>query len=715
MKKKILIGLIILIALGVGGFCIYKNIFQPEPEKEVAENEVAWLSPEGKPAELQFPGFAPGNLGLAITSDGKTAYIPFASDDSLLVVDLQTFTVTDSIDVSAAGSMLVSAAVVLSPDGKKLYVSNEGTKNVMVVDTESKRIEKVLPIEPLHSTAIAISKDGSKAYIPSDGGGLYVINTSNYSYRQILIPGVIFGPVVPSLSNPDLLYTVGTLLTPPGAEEEIFHPSFFSFDVANNTIVRSSRLSKQIIPLRAMARRIVVNSNETLAYFNWFDMASGDKGAGNFNILDLSSFKVQTSTPIENGAADFAVNEETGKVYIAGFWAGGGAPGKLSIPEYDILTQKVVRQIPVSPSSDQRAIAIDPVNSNYLYMTEGDYNLIRKADITTGKEIAKVQFNKADVRPYTIIRDDNNTGYIFSQFSRKIYRMDLSSGQLTGSIEMPFSFAGWGFYQDKLYFGDGKDIYAVKPSTGKIIESYRIGNNFNTKTFTFFGDKMATIDFEKGSMVGRRLLFFDAKNMSIIKSIDLPREPHGDKVIVSPDGSKLYIERGQMMGTTVITVFNASTLEIINTIEIPVAPQRRGATGFVEADFDETNRILYLAGFTSIYKINMDTDKLIDTLDLIDVYESQNIHGWPPSGLCGVMLSPSKDKLCVISGDAHSMYAYDLIKSSWATKITNLKGYFITDAVKSPDGQYVYTVNQESDSVTMVDLTSGDIVKIIEL
>ncbi len=718
MRKPFFVGLLFLVIFISG--CVERPMEKPAGYNETsmaepAENEEAWLPPEEKPAESQFPGFAPGNLGLAITSDGRTAYITFASDDSLLAVDLSTFTVTDSIDVSAAGNMLLSTAAVLSPDGKKLYVSNYGTRNVMVVDTENKRVEKVLPIEPLYSTAITMSRDGSKAYIPSDANGLYIVNTSDYSYRNISIPGMIFGPVAPSLSNPDLLYAAGTLLTPPGTEEEIFHPSFFTFNVTSNVIVRSSRLPEQIMPPRALARRLVVNSNETLAYFNWFDTASGDKGAGNFNIFNLGSFKVQASTPIENGVADFAVNEKTGKAYIAGFWAGGGAPGKLSILEYNIPTNEVVRQIPVSPSSDQRAIAIDPANANYLYMTEGDFNFIRKVDITTGKEIAKVQFNKADVRPYAIIRGDNNTGYIFSQSSRKVYRLDLNSGQLIGSIEMPFSFAGWGFYQGKLYFGSGNSIYVVKPSNGKIIKEYRIGNNFNPKIFTFFGDKMATIDFEVGSMVGRRLLFFDIKDMSIIKSIDLPREPHGDKVIVSPDGSKLYIERGQMMGTAVITVFNASTLGIINTIEIPVVPQRRGATGFVEADFDETNRSLYLAGFMSIYKINMDTDKLIDILDLIDVYESQNIRGWSPSGLCGVALSSSKDKLLVVSGDAHSMYAYDLTKSSWTTKIANLKGYFITDAANSPDRRYLYTVNQESDSITMVDLTSGDVVKIIPL
>ena len=166
-----------------------------------------------------------------------------------------------------------------------------------------------------------------------------------------------------------------------------------------------------------------------------------------------------------------------------------------------------------------------------------------------------------------------------------------------------------------------------------MIKKYSIGDNFNPQTFTFFGDKMATIDYREMS-IGRRLLLFDAKTISIIKSVELPNEPYGDKVIVSPDGSKLYVEYGPNFGVATITIFDASTLNVINTIKIP-----------------------YLDGFASVYKINMDTDKLIGILDLIDLYESQNIRGWSPFGLAGVALSPTKDKLFVVSGDAHSMYA----------------------------------------------------------
>ncbi|GAI11207.1 unnamed protein product, partial [marine sediment metagenome] len=236
-----------------------------------------------------------------------------------------------------------------------------------------------------------------------------------------------------------------------------------------------------------------------------------------------------------------------------------------------------------SPSSDQRAIAIDPTNENYLYMTEGDFNLIRKVEISTGGEIARAQFNKADIRPYAIIRGDNNTGYIVCQSSQKVYKLDLMSGQLMGNIPLPdgASHAG-GYYQGKLYFSGGRNIYSIDPSDGSLIETFDIGIDINPITLTFFNDKMATIDFET-VMIGRRLLFFDARTMSVLKSIELPREPHGNKVIASPDGSKLYVARGSAMGTAVITVFDALTLENINTIEIPISSlPRRGATGFVE-------------------------------------------------------------------------------------------------------------------------------------
>jgi len=646
---------------------------------------------------------SPGTLGLAITRDGKTAYISFMMDDSLLVLDLSNFSIMTAIDVSEAGIMLASGQAVLSPDDSKLYVVNHGTRNVMIINTKNNTVEKVLPIDPYYGAGdrISVSYDGTAVYIASYDR-LYVVNSSDNSYHQISIPGIFFDSVEPSVSNPNLLYCIGGLGTPQRA--------FFTFNLSSNAVERASNLTNEALPPDTPPMRFTVNSNETAAYFGSFKTIS-DKGVGNFNVFDLDSFEILFSTPIECGVSDFAVNAETGKIYITGFWSGGDTPNTGYIREWDMSTNSVITEIFVSPSNDQRAIAIDPTDSNYLYMTE-DWNFIRKVEISTGKEIQKLKFNKEDIMPDVLIRGDS-VGYIVCQRSDDIYKLNLSSGQLIGSISLPYGAHGGvlGYYQHKLYFIVGRrHIYSVDPSDGSLIETFDIGININPIKLTFFNDIMATIDYTPGTMIGNQLLLFDANNMTVLKSIDLPSEIHSDRVVASPDGSKLYIARGSMDGPTVITVFNASTLDVINIIETPY-----GATGFLGGDFDETNRILYLCGFNSIFKIDMDTDELIEILDVWDVYGLRNTGGWPIGGLTGVVLSSTKDKLFVISGDAHCMYTYDLVNSSWTTRITNLKGYTPTSTSYSPDRKYLYTVNPKSDSITMVDLTLGDVVKIIEL
>lgn len=655
-------------------------------------------------------GWAPGPLGLAITPDGKTAYVSFSLDDSVLVVDLETLTINDSIDVSAAGIQLGSGTALLSLDGKKLYVSNYATKNVMVVDTSNKQVSKVLPLQPLFAVALAVSPDGSKVYVSSEDGGLYIVSTADDSYQRIYIPGVIFGPIAPSHNNPNLVYTAGSL-----AHQGNFQSSFFAFNIATQTVERSASLTSEVMPFPTLPRRVVLNSTETVAYFGWVGAGQGDRGVGNLVRFDLNAFQVTVSAPADSGVTDFVVHEPLGKIYVIGFWPGGGSPNNVPILEWDMSTNTFVRNIPLAPntSSDQEAIAVDPTNSDFLYETDADHNLLRKVQISTGQEVGRVQFNKDAFRPYAIIRG-GNTGYIFGS-SQNIYKLDLGSGQLIGRIRVPVPFTGWGFYQDKLYVSSGTDILAVNPGDGSIIQRYPVGWNIRPILFTFFGDRMVAIDYVDG-MIAKQMVVFDARTMTLLKSIPLPNEPHGDKVVASPDGSKLYVVRGPCIwGTTVITIISGTTLEVVNIIEIPPADLRRGATGFLEGEFDEANRILYLLGFESVYKIHMDTDTLIGTLDLIDIFEAWGRLGWSPTGLAGVSLSPSKDKLFIAAGDSHSLYTYDVANSSWSTKITNLKGYFITDGVASQDRHYLYTANTRSDSVTMVDLTTGDVVKVIDL
>lgn len=617
------------------------------------------------------------------------------------------------MDVSPAGNMLVSSTAVLTRDGKRLFVTNSGTKNLMVINTENNSVEKVLPIKPRYAIAMGLSADGRKLFVPSEDASLYIVDTVDLSYRQFFAKGASFGPVVPSSSNPDLLYAVGTYVVPPGHTAQ---PAFFTVNITDGTVERSVILD---LPQTAQVRRLIISPDESRAYFGWCDH-SADKGTGNLDIINLKSFSIISSEPVENGVVDFTVNEETEKAYILGFWTGGTAPGSSFIMEWDISNNSLVHKINVDPSGDQRAIAFDPSNANYLYMTEGDpVNILRKVEISSGKEVATIKFNKVDVQPYAIIRD-SNTGYVVSlNTSKVIYKLDLTSGQLIGRLEMPYEhLAGWGFYQGKMYVSNGGDIiYAIDPSDGSIIKTYQTGTPLRTIKFTVFGDRIAALDFEN-AMIARRLVVFDARTMKLLNSIDLPPDSYGDKVTASPDGSKLYVLHGpsslSMMPTTVI-VLDSTTLKTLNTILItPTRSPTDGVAG-AEADFDEVNRVLYIVGHASVYEIGMDNDKLIGTLDLVDVYGGPQYIRWSPTGLTGIVLCPTRDKLFIVSCDAHSVFTYDLAKSAWSPDVINLKGYFITDAVASPDKRYIFTANGRTDSVTQFDTTSGQIVRIIGL
>lgn len=653
-------------------------------------------------------GWAPGFLGLAITSDGKTAYVPFSQDDSLLVVDLSNLSVTDSIDVSSAGNQLDSGSAILTPDEKKLYISNYAAGNVMVIDTAGKKVKSVLPLKPAGYIASSISRDGSRVYVPSADGGLYIINTADDTYDRVFIPGVIFGPVSQSQSNPDILYTPGILI------KQKFESTFFEFDLKSKSVKRTLSLPEDAskYPVTS-ARRLAVSSDGKQAYFGRYIQGGADRGIGNFYVIDLNSFTIDTSKPIDKGVSDFALNEAKNKIYITGVLSGGGVTTDQSIHEWDIAAKDVVREIPVSPSSDQRIVVIDPTDPDNLYMTEGDFNLLRKVEISSGKELGNVKFNKYVVQPFAILKD-GNTGYVLSS-SQNIYEIDLETGSIKNTFHIKDAFAGGGFYNGKIYLGGGNVIREVDPTDGSTVKLYPVGRDINPLYFTFYGNKMAAIDYEEGGMIGKQLLIFDAGTMSIIKTIKLSPTPYGHKVLASPDGKKLYLVGGTMWGTqTIVTILDGDTFETLNTITIPPADVKNGATSFLEGDFDEEGRTLYLLGFTSVYQIDMDSDKLLGTIHLIDFINARG-GGWPPTGLMAVMLSTSKDKLFVVSGDAHSMYAYDLKNSSWNKEIVNIKGYFPVASASSADRQYLFTVNNFTDSISMIDTTSGTVAKIIDL
>src|SRR5262245_42305366 len=79
--------------------------------------------------------------GVALSPDGRSAYVALGEEDVIAVVDTATRAVTARI---AAGSDPEAFAV--SPDGARLYVSNEDAGTASVIDVKSGKVVATVPV-----------------------------------------------------------------------------------------------------------------------------------------------------------------------------------------------------------------------------------------------------------------------------------------------------------------------------------------------------------------------------------------------------------------------------------------------------------------------------------------------------------------------------------------------------------------------------------------
>jgi YVTN family beta-propeller protein len=105
---------------------------------------------------------------IAISPDGKTAYMTTAASN-VLILDTQTNQVTGSIPVEGPSASLWGVA--FTPDGKTAYVLNEGEDSIVKVDTQTRQIVGAPIPTGEGPTNVAFTPDGSRAYVTNYGSG----------------------------------------------------------------------------------------------------------------------------------------------------------------------------------------------------------------------------------------------------------------------------------------------------------------------------------------------------------------------------------------------------------------------------------------------------------------------------------------------------------------------------------------------------------------
>jgi YVTN family beta-propeller protein len=105
-----------------------------------------------------------GPHGIVITPDGRKVYVSSDGASTVSVIDTQTDTIVQSIEVGANPHGLA-----ISSDGREVLVGAFGTNQVLLIDTSTDQIVQRLPVPMAHNSAL--SPDGRLAYVGSQQQG----------------------------------------------------------------------------------------------------------------------------------------------------------------------------------------------------------------------------------------------------------------------------------------------------------------------------------------------------------------------------------------------------------------------------------------------------------------------------------------------------------------------------------------------------------------
>jgi YVTN family beta-propeller protein len=106
--------------------------------------------------------------GLIVTPDGKKVYVSSADSGTVKVITTAEDAITGSIEVGAK-----PAGIAVTPDGGRVVVSVGGANEAVIIDTHSDTISKHVSVAAAHASCI--SADGHYAYVGSQATGASAI------------------------------------------------------------------------------------------------------------------------------------------------------------------------------------------------------------------------------------------------------------------------------------------------------------------------------------------------------------------------------------------------------------------------------------------------------------------------------------------------------------------------------------------------------------
>lgn len=262
----------------------------------------------------------PGADGIAVSPDGRRAYVTNSLADTVSVIDTGTNTVVATYDVDG-----YPMGVGVSPDGSRVYVTSVYANSLSVLDAASGRVLSRTRIGD-YPADLVVSPDGSRVYVAnSNSENVAVFDTATVR----VVARVPLHNLTESIAvNPTSAYVYAVVTAPPSAIAVI--------STATNTVVATIRIG-------GYASDMAVDPSGLRGYVT----SSASLGRNGAVVqLDLSSNSVVGRIPLGLQPTDLEVSPTGSTVFVAnqgsGFLGSGSRGSNGLISAIDTAAARVV-------------------------------------------------------------------------------------------------------------------------------------------------------------------------------------------------------------------------------------------------------------------------------------------------------------------------------------------------------------------------------------
>ncbi len=319
-----------------------------------------------------------GGIGAvaAVTPDGRRMYVTDYLSANVVVFDTKRNVPVAQVPV---GSGTGNIGVAVTPDGSAVYVTSQFDGIVSVIATATNTVVKTIPTgaEP---DWVTVSPDGSRAYVSNGAGGtVSVIATASNS-----VIATIGGIACPYGSR--LIHFESELLVSSQCDNTLK-----VVDTATNMIVKS-------IPTGPTPRGIAVTPDDTRAYV-------ADFGGNTVDVIDLASL-TNLGTPITVGTNPRGVAiAPGGQLYVANF-------GDTTVSVIDTASNQVRATLNARPGPGDVTVSTTarPRILHYAFQAldvPGSVETIPNANNNVGQIVGR--YNNADGSGHGFLRQANGS------------------------------------------------------------------------------------------------------------------------------------------------------------------------------------------------------------------------------------------------------------------------------------------------------------------